>query len=55
MTNRQKFTEVFGYGIIRRDTGEAVPGYCKILVSSSKHFEEWLQEEYKAPKDSSKN
>lgn len=46
MTNRQKFTEVFDCEIVRRDTGEPVPGHCKILIAESEHFEEWLQKEY---------
>ena len=47
MTNRQKFTEVFDCEIVRRDTGEPVPGHCKILIAESEHFDEWLQKEYK--------
>lgn len=46
MTNRQKFTEVFDCEIVRRDTGEPVPGHCKILIAESEHFDEWLQKEY---------
>ena len=46
MTNRQKFTEVFDCEIVRRDTGEPVPGHCKILIAQSEHFDEWLQKEY---------
>lgn len=49
MTNRQKFTEVFDCEIVRRDTGEPVPGHCKILIAESKHFDEWLQKEYEPP------
>lgn len=46
MTNREKFTEIFGYEIAQRDTGEAIPGHCKILIASDNHFNEWLKQEY---------
>ena len=46
MTNREKFTEIFGCEIVHRDTGEAIPGHCKILIASDKHFNEWLKQEY---------
>ncbi len=46
MTNREKFTEIFGYEIAQHDTGEAIPGHCKILIASDNHFNEWLKQEY---------
>ena len=46
MTNREKFTEIFGCEIVYRDTGEAIPGHCKILIASDKYFNEWLKQEY---------
>ena len=46
MTNREKFTEIFGCEIAQRDTGEAIPGHCKILIASDRHFNDWLQQEY---------
>ena len=46
MTNREKFTEIFGCEIAQHDTGEAIPGHCKILIASDMHFNEWLKQEY---------
>ena len=46
MTNREKFTEIFGCEIAQRDTGEAIPGHCKILIASDRHFNDWVQQEY---------
>ena len=49
MTNREKFTEIFGCEIAQHDTSEAIPGHCKILIASDKHFNEWLKQEYVQP------
>lgn len=49
MTNQEKFIKTFGYEIMQRDTGEAIPGHCKILIAADKHFDEWLKQEYVPP------
>lgn len=46
MTNREKFTEIFGCEIAQHDNGEAIPGHCKILIASDRHFNDWLKQEY---------
>ena len=49
MTNREKFTEIFGCEIAQHDNGEAIPGHCKILIASDRHFNDWLKQEYVQP------
>lgn len=49
MTNREKFTEIFGCEIAQHDNGEAIPGHCKILIASDRHFNDWLKQEYVPP------
>lgn len=46
-TNRMRFEEVFGCGIVTHKINEAIPGHVKILNASDEEFEEWLNSEYK--------
>ena len=47
MTNRMRFEEVFGCGIVTHEIHEAIPGHVEILNASDEEFEEWLNAEYK--------
>lgn len=46
-TNRMRFEEVFGCGIVTHEIHEAIPGHVEILNASDEEFEEWLNAEYK--------
>jgi len=50
-TNRMRFEEVFGCGIVTHEVHEAIPGHVKILNASDEEFEEWLNAEYKGAQD----
>lgn len=50
-TNRMRFEEVFGCGIVTHKINEAIPGHVKILNASDEEFEEWLNSEYKGGDD----
>ena len=51
MTNRMKFEEIFGCGIVTHEIHEAIPGHVEILNTSDEEFEEWLNAEYKGRQD----
>lgn len=50
-TNRMKFEEIFGCGIVTHEIHEAIPGHVEILNVYDEEFETWLNSEYKGEQD----